>query len=344
MKKLTSLFIIIALILSLFACKPSGDQGGTGGENGGSTPKPSYSFINGTNLEKFSIVYSENDLDYAKRAAEYIQSEILKRTELNLPLVKDSEASGEHEIVVGNTSRAISERLDAECGDLQFAILAEDNAIALEADYFVIAAAAYYFIETYVPSDDFSAEIPKEARVLDPIVKEAKNFILLIGDGMGVNQTLLFDHLEDVSGYSDGESQFYGYMLPYQGYSRTDSLSGTTDSAAGGTALSTGYKTYNEYIGIDKNGETFQTSIATNTATISPMFVPSKKPIAFFMFAYMPLPSLTASTMVAKLSSVSVISAAPLATSVPVIPIAQPISAAFSAGASLTPSPVIDTT
>ena len=36
--------------------------------------------------------------------------------------------------------------------------------------------------------------------------------------------------------------------------------------------------------------------------------------------------------------------AAPLATSLPVIPIAQPISADFKAGESLTPSPVIATT
>ena len=58
----------------------------------------------------------------------------------------------------------------------------------------------------------------------------------------------------------------------------------------------------------------------------------------------MPRPCLTASTMVAKLSSVSVMSAAPLATSVPVMPMAQPMSAALSAGASFTPSPVIATT
>ena len=57
----------------------------------------------------------------------------------------------------------------------------------------------------------------------------------------------------------------------------------------------------------------------------------------------MPRPSRTASTMVVKLSSVSVMSAAPLATSVPVMPMAQPMSAALSAGASLTPSPVMET-
>ena len=54
-------------------------------------------------------------------------------------------------------------------------------------------------------------------------------------------------------------------------------------------------------------------------------------------------PSRTASTMVAKLSLARIIRAASLVTSVPLIPIATPMSAAFSAGASLTPSPVIAT-
>ena len=62
------------------------------------------------------------------------------------------------------------------------------------------------------------------------------------------------------------------------------------------------------------------------------------------MFEKIDRPSSTAATIVAKLSSARTISAACLATSVPVMPIATPMSAAFSAGASLTPSPVIATT
>ena len=58
----------------------------------------------------------------------------------------------------------------------------------------------------------------------------------------------------------------------------------------------------------------------------------------------MPLPSSTAATIEAKLSSVSTMSAASRVTSVPVMPIAIPMSAAFTAGASLTPSPVMATT
>ncbi len=61
------------------------------------------------------------------------------------------------------------------------------------------------------------------------------------------------------------------------------------------------------------------------------------------MFRYTLRPFSTALTIVAKLSSVNIIDAASLDTSVPVIPIATPISACFKAGASFTPSPVMET-
>mmetsp|Transcript_16293 Transcript_16293/g.46273 ORF Transcript_16293/g.46273 Transcript_16293/m.46273 type:complete len:363 (-) Transcript_16293:1209-2297(-) len=55
-------------------------------------------------------------------------------------------------------------------------------------------------------------------------------------------------------------------------------------------------------------------------------------------------PSSTAPTMVEKLSSARTKSEASLATSVPVMPMAMPMSAILRAGASLTPSPVMATT
>ena len=61
------------------------------------------------------------------------------------------------------------------------------------------------------------------------------------------------------------------------------------------------------------------------------------------MLSKMRRPSRTAVTMVAKLSSSSIMCAASRATSVPPLPIATPMSARFSAGASLTPSPVMAT-
>ena len=77
---------------------------------------------------------------------------------------------------------------------------------------------------------------------------------------------------------------------------------------------------------------------------ISPMLEESRYIKYFLMLPTMPRPSSTAATIEAKLSSVRIIAAASLLTSVPVMPMAMPMSAFLSAGASFTPSPVIATT
>ena len=46
--------------------------------------------INGVSLSKFAIVYSDEDTDYALRAAEYIQAQIKELTGLELPLEEAS--------------------------------------------------------------------------------------------------------------------------------------------------------------------------------------------------------------------------------------------------------------
>ena len=257
------------MLLSFAACNPipDPDNGSTDTDQGGNTEKVLDSFINGVNLEEYVIVYSENAPDYNKRAAQYIADQIKERAGLNLMINADDLTERKYEIVVGETSRAISAELDADTDDLEFAIYEKDGKIALEADYFVIAAAAYFFIETYVPNDGYEATVPAGISIHAPIVREARNFIMLIGDGMGVNQTLLFDYLEDTTDYSDGEDFFYGYMLPAHGFSMTNSLSGLTDSAAGGTALSTGYKTQNSHVGMLPDG-TVLTSLTELAASL----------------------------------------------------------------------------
>lgn len=242
MKKIFSFVLILALALVVLVGCGDGD-------------KPVEAYVNGTHLSEYTLVYSADELDYNKRAAEYIQREVKERTNIELNLITDAETAAEHEIVVGQTNRPISKKLDGECEGLEFAILADGGCVALEGDYFIVAAAAYYFINTYVPGGDSDTAVPTEVTVCEPIVKEAKNYIVMIGDGMGVNQTLMFDYIDNNVEFGDGEDMFYGYMFPYIAYSRTESLSGVTDSAAGGTALATGYKTYNDYVGKNKDGE-----------------------------------------------------------------------------------------
>ena len=220
------------------------------GEKDASVP-----FLCGDALFTYVIVYDEHASDYTVRAAEYIAAEIEVRTGILLSVmpIDASDKENAHEIVVGETTRPISQSLDAATEGMEFAFLATEDHIALEGDYFIIAAAAYYFVETYIPGAAFDVDIPQTVSICTPIVQKAKNFILLIGDGMGSNQTKLFDAYKNTSiaDYSDGEDLFYGYLFPYIGEAKTNSLSGTTDSAAAGTALSSGYKTVNGYIGKD---------------------------------------------------------------------------------------------
>lgn len=84
-----------------------------------------------------------------------------------------------------------------------------------------------------------------------------KNVILIIGDGMGLND------LELAKKFSDKLFEF-GLLvdkLPNRGLAKTDSLDGLTDSAASGTALATGFKTKNSYLGFDKDSNTLKNAL-----------------------------------------------------------------------------------
>ncbi len=264
MKKFLCIITAFALLLGMLTgCNKNGANADGATTADGTESEQTVSreqirgVLNGHLLSEFTIIYAASEPDYTQRAATYLCDEIVERTGVLLTVKSDAEQTEtlEHEIVIGNTNRAISTELDIEKEQLQFSMLADDNHIAMEGDYFVIAAAAYYFVENYIKDEAFESTIAKEETVHDPIIKKTENIIYLIGDGMGINQTYLHNcyTAKDHGLLSDGENLFYGHMLPYLGYARTPSLSGTTDSAAGGTALATGYKTYNGYLGKDKD-------------------------------------------------------------------------------------------
>lgn len=76
--------------------------------------------------------------------------------------------------------------------------------------------------------------------------KKPKNIIFLIGDGMGVSQVF--------SGLTANKGHLFLENCKHIGFSKTQSANNyITDSAAGGTALSCGVKTYNGAIGVDSD-------------------------------------------------------------------------------------------
>lgn len=108
----------------------------------------------------------------------------------------------------------------------------------------------------------------------DPM--KPKNVIIFIGDGMGVGQIEIARHME----YGK-EGSLFIESLPNVALVKTYSANKqVTDSAAAGTAIATGVKTYNGAIGVDVNGvevdsvlDNFQKAgrkvgvISTNTVT-----------------------------------------------------------------------------
>lgn len=83
-------------------------------------------------------------------------------------------------------------------------------------------------------------------------LKQPKNIILLIGDGMGVTQIY--------AAMSVSESSLTFEKFKHVGFHKTYSASDyITDSGAAGTALSTGIKTCNQCIAVDSTGKPFKT-------------------------------------------------------------------------------------
>lgn len=86
--------------------------------------------------------------------------------------------------------------------------------------------------------------------------KPAKYVFLFIGDGMGHAQSFLSEsYLAYKDGGKFGGSQLVFTQFPYLGTCFTYSASSRiTDSAAAGTAIATGHKTNNGWLGLDADG------------------------------------------------------------------------------------------
>jgi alkaline phosphatase len=86
--------------------------------------------------------------------------------------------------------------------------------------------------------------------------EHVKNIILLIGDGMGTAQLY--------AGWTVNKGVLNIERAQFIGFSKTYSANSyNTDSGAGGTAISSGYKTNNYSIGIDKTGVAHKSILET---------------------------------------------------------------------------------
>ncbi len=266
---LLSLLLIFALLLPcLVACDSQSTdtpEDTTTSADTTAAPTSVDLKLNDTAIENYTIIYSDVELDFNLRAAEYIKDEISAITGKELEVKLDTEADEtDLEILVGLTNRAASaDAANVSLGDLEFISSAKGTQIVLYGEEYMVAAAAYNFIDkNFVNRSSDSVSVSEDLTPKTPEFKTPENFILMIGDGMGFNSLEYGEQLFIAGTYTAVEWSNYPHYnvadrLPYKAASHTSPKGAdiVTDSAAGGTALATGYKTYTGVIGMNTDFE-----------------------------------------------------------------------------------------
>ena len=265
--KLIALLLIAALLIVPFAsCSetPAGETSDTTDKQTEQAPSGEEKSIllDGTDITEYTVIYSESGLDFNLHAAEYVCGKVAELTKKEIKMGLDTEtAETENEIVIGKTNRAISAEADKEdLGDFEYMILKSGKKVLLYGEEYMVASAAYNFIKDLTEGKQTEGD---DKKVLEAEFEDPKNIILFIGDGMGFNTLkygsylyqqkikVPFSYPLPITGDYDQE-EIIPFKFPNQGQSYTHSADAdTTDSAAGGTALATGYKTYNGVVALD---------------------------------------------------------------------------------------------
>ncbi|MBQ8356620.1 MAG: alkaline phosphatase [Clostridia bacterium] len=218
--------------------------------------------VNGVSLSDYTIVYpagansSTGTALFDYYTALCLSDYIYQNAGIRLNTVADSTAEAEYEILVGATKRSASKNAAATAlKSDEYLLMTSGTKIVMLGNSYMVGGAANALINTHFKSQGINVnidatDIPTSATPKSFTFQKATSAILMIGDGMGNN------HIEATLA-DDRIDAFVARELPYQTFCTTSSqsvLAGKTtytDSAAAATALATGYKTYNGYVGLD---------------------------------------------------------------------------------------------
>ena len=208
--------------------------------------------LQGVDLWKYRLVIPQQADRFAQYAAENFSGQIPAATGRPLPVVTDEEPETDYEILIGATNRAAS-AVEVPAGENTYILYRSGKKIVCLGDGYMVGGGVSELL-SHIQTDGSQKAVRISGIAKKPVAaaftfREAKNAVLLIGDGMGFNTVAM---AEQVNG------AFHAAALPNCGQAITDSLTTRedpdgkpTDSAAGGTALACGYKTYNGYAGLD---------------------------------------------------------------------------------------------
>ncbi len=211
--------------------------------------------INGVSIRDYTVVIPENADLSTLYAAANLSDFFLTNAGFEMTITSDKEAETDYEILIGDTNRSASTvSVSPDFKKSEYVLCKTGNKIVCQGDSYMVGGGVGDLVSR-LPLDGKNAEVkiddlPTDAAVKTFTFKEAKSAILMIGDGMGFNTIEMA--LPQIG-------SFVANDLPNKGNAYTGSVTTQgnptkpTDSAASGTALATGVKTINGYIGVDKN-------------------------------------------------------------------------------------------
>lgn len=220
--------------------------------------------IDGVPLSDYTIVFpagaeQSNDVTLLTYYAALAFSDyIFANAGIKLKLAPDSKKETKYEILIGNTSREASKAVaSTKLAADEYLLMKSGSKIVMQGNTYMVAGAASALANIHFKSEGANTDInvtdlPTTPTPAKFTFEKATSAILMIGDGMGnghIDATLASGKLKS----------FVARTLPHQAACTTASESVLnnkikyTDSAAAATALATGYKTINGYLGMDSS-------------------------------------------------------------------------------------------
>jgi len=201
-------------------------------------------------LTGYKIVYPVLSNGLEKTSAEFLSDYIFEVSGIRLEVAADSAPAQSKEILIGGTSRSQSYGADGLAyGEEHVLIQKNGDKIVLRGEGLMLAGAVGQFASQNVKSGKKAEGVSESLKLTAYQTAFAKNVILGIADGLANNHIRLAKSLNE-------DLTFFAELLPYGGELKADSLNfpSAPDSASSATALASGVKTRNNYIGMDGNG------------------------------------------------------------------------------------------
>lgn len=253
--------------------------------------------VAGKPLTEYTIVYpngAENNDKITYYIAVNLYDYILNNAGIALKMTSDSSAPVANEILVGKTNRQESRAVqNTALSDDEYLLFTQNGKIVMMGNSYMLGGAASALVNKYFISKGANVPVditlPTAATPSKFAFEKATSALLLVGDGMG------FEHIQ--AGIAAGLNEFVAERLPYKSSVVTASqsvLDGNaeyTDSAAAATAMATGHKTTNYYVGKTPDGQNVKNvrelahSAGAKTGILTTAAITDATPAAFLAHA-----------------------------------------------------------